>query len=75
LFGRKIKVSRIEQAVTVYLYKYILDCRLTGSPPLIKLLLGTMAVAMDRGSTFVIGCELAEKGGPNHCFGIAQSIA
>jgi hypothetical protein len=59
----------------MYLYKSILDCRLTGSLYLIKLLLGFMTVAKDRVNTFALGCGLAEKGGSNPCFGVTQSIS
>ncbi len=59
----------------MYHFKASPECRLTVSLPLIKLFLDPLVVAINRGDTIVLGYVLAEKGGPNPCFGIAQSIA
>ena len=59
----------------MYLYMSSLDCRLTGSLCLFKLFLGSLAVAASQRNTFVVGCAVAEEGGPNPCSGTTQSTA
>jgi hypothetical protein len=58
----------------MYLYKPNLECALTPSLALIRLLSGHFALAIGTGNTLEIGYKFAGKGGPNRSFNIAQSI-
>ncbi len=58
----------------MYYLKSDSDCRLTGSLSQINLFLASLAVPVDRGNMFAVGCELAEKGGRNTCSGTTETI-